>query len=343
MSVRMQQDSLHHDAAPAEAVEAPVAEDAVTAEEGSTPLPVRRVRVAAPDTVPPDPHQLKPLPADLPFTGGPDFMRKDYWAHGLLHFDKPAFAQQLDSVSGVRAEALTLETRGMAGDPLPYRFKTDNIVTITILTSFFLVVWVIAHSRRYLEGQVRDFFHTRTRGNLFAERTEAELRGQLFLLVQTCFVLGILFFDYTRQWQTEVFNQVSPYKILGVSTALCLAYYLVKIVAYGAVNAVFFSPAQSRQWSETYLVSVLGEGLALLPAALLMVYFDLAYAPLRIVFFCVLALVKLLLLYKCYSIFFRYIGGWLHLFLYFCALEVAPLFVLFRALVYANNYLLTIN
>ncbi len=339
MSATALQDSLQHADIPAQTEETAAEEEVVTASPRAW-----RVRTEKPDTAPPDPHQMKPLPADLPFTGQPDFMQADYWAHGLLRFEKPQLVRQLDSLAGRSSETLSLETRGMAGDPLPYRFRTDDIVTSTLLVSFFLMVWVIARSRHYLAAQVRDFFHTtRTRENLFAERTEAELRGQIFLLVQTCFVLGILFFDYTQQWQTEVFNQVSPYKILGVSTGLCLLYYFAKIACYSAVNAVFFPPAECRRWNETYLMSVLAEGLGLLPVALLVVYFNLPFATMQLLAFIVLIAVKLLLLYKCHSIFFRYTAGGLHLILYLCTLEIAPLFVLFRALVYANNYLLTIN
>ena len=304
-----------------------------------------RHAAAAADTAPPDPKQLKPLPADDEVTMKPDFMLSNYWEHGLLRIEKSAFAQQLDSICGLNDSVTvgTLEVNGMAGDPVPYRFRTDNFVTIVLMVSFFLVVWVISRSRRFLTHRVKDFFHERQRENLFAERTDNELRGQLFLVFQTCFVLGILFFDCTQELQEEVFNQVSPYKLLGVSTGICLIYYMLKIGVCSFVNSTFFTRDKCERWSEAYMLTVLALGLSLFPVALLVVYFDLSFSHLTMLAFGLLAVDKLLLMYKTYTIFFRYTLGWVHLILYFCTLEITPLLILWRALTYANSFLLTIN
>lgn len=296
------------------------------------------------DTLPPDPRQMRPLPPGQPLEMKPDALESDYWEHALTYMPKNAFVQQLDSVAGVKKNSLVgLKTSGIAGDPVPYLFRTDSFVTIVLMVSFFLVVWVISRSRHYLRHQVKDFFHHRQRENLFAERTQTEMRGQLFLIFQTCFVLGILFFDYTQDYQVQVFNQLSPYKVLGVSVGLCCVYFLFKMATYAFVNHIFFERKQNEQWAESYMLCVLGLGLALLPVALLVVYFDLSMHNMFISFFCILVIDKMLLLYKCSRIFFSYTLGWVHLFLYFCTLEIAPLFILFRALIYACNFLLTIN
>ena len=56
----------------------------------------------------------------------------------------------------------------------------------------------------------------------------------------------------------------------------------------------------------------------------------------------VVLVLKSLLLYKSYQIFFSYKLGGVHLILYFCTLEVIPLLVLWRVILFANNYLVTI-
>lgn len=53
----------------------------------------------------------------------------------------------------------------------------------------------------------------------------------------------------------------------------------------------------------------------------------------------VLALFKMLTFYKCYAIFFKRMGVFLQLFLYFCALEAIPLAALWGALMLVGNYL----
>ncbi len=297
------------------------------------------------DTIPPDPREMRPLAPGQPLTMKPEAFDMDYWQKALTHLPKSKLAQELDSLAG-RADSTLIGTAphaGMAGDPVPYQFRSDSLVTTLLMLSFFMAAWVISRSRRYLHKQVKDFFRNRQRENLFAERTESEMQGQVFLIFQTCLVLGTLFFDYTQECQTEVFNQVSPYKILASSVGIFCAFYLLKTMLYHVVNSVFFSRKQRQQWIASYLLSILALGLALLPVSLLVVYFDLSLYHTGIVFIALLAVDKLLLLYKCSRIFFNYPFGSVHLFLYFCTLEIAPLFVLFRILVYANNLLLTLN
>ncbi len=321
-------------------------EAAATQEEAAqSPSSWRRSHRQQTDTLPPDPREMRPLAPGQPLTMKPEALEGDYWESALTHLPKSKLAQQLDSLAG-RADSTLIGTAphaGMAGDPVPYQFRSDSLVTSLLMLSFFMAAWVISRSRRYLHKQIKDFFRHRDRENLFAERTESEMQGQAFLIFQTCLVLGTLFFDYTQECQTEVFNQVSPYKILASSVGIFCTFYLVKTILYHVVNSVFFNRKQRQQWSASYLLSILALGVALLPVSLLVVYFDLSLQHTAIVFIALLAVDKILLVYKCSRIFFNYPFGLLHLFLYFCTLEIAPIFVLFRILVYANNLLLTLN
>lgn len=312
-------------------------------EESASQTAWKKYNASDADTLKPDPTKFMPLPKGQPLTMKLELYDKNYWKDGLIHVDKSAFLQELDSITGRTSTLATIKPTGIAGDPVPYLFRNDNFVTITLLLSFFLVVWVISRSRHYLREQAKSFFHERERENMFSERTQTELRGQIFLIFQTCFVLGILFFDFTQEKQVEVFNQVSPYMILGMSVGMCALYCLIKTGFYSFVNRIFFERRACSRFNEIYMISVLALGLALLPVTLLVVYFDLSFHSLAIVFFCVLILDKMILLYKSWRIFFSYRWGWLHLFLYFCTLEIAPVFILFRILVYANSMLLTIN
>ena len=66
----------------------------------------------------------------------------------------------------------------------------------------------------------------------------------------------------------------------------------------------------------------------MLPLIVMMVYYDV---PAKITtYYClaVLFFIKILTFYKCWSIFFRQNGRYLENILYFCALEITPLFAL---------------
>ena len=135
---------------------------------------------------------------------------------------------------------------------------------------------------------------------------------------------------------------VSPYQLLLTYTALCLGYYLLKLALYAFVNSIFFSRESRERWTASYLLCILALGLGFLPVALLIVYFDLSFHHLLNTTLCLLAVQKCLLLYKCYSIFFTYKLGWVHLILYFCTLEITPLLAFGQVVMYTHRLLLTL-
>lgn len=328
-------------------------QEAAETQQAAQPVPRKKtvwqvIRSLPPGATPAQQDSAVQAAFDIPPLTWPDTARTD-----LPLGSAPAAKWELEQVDLYRLpysgscdwkiEEAVYEPPGIAGDPMPYRFRSDDYVTGLLMLSFFLVAWVIARSWHFLAGSVKGFFFDRTNKNMFDSRTDSELRGQLFLVVQTCFILGVLFFDYTQERMVQVFNQISPYRVLAVGVALCLAYYVLKLALYSFVNYVFFDRRQATQWVEVYFLSILALGLALLPVTLLVVFFDIAFRALAVLFLLILGLVKVLLFYKCGRIFFRYRAGWMHLILYFCALEIFPLLILWRALAYANQYLMTLD
>ena len=188
-------------------------------------------------------------------------MIRGLYGKALLHSD-------FDDSLRAHTEIVPYRDQGIAGDPVPYRFRTDNYVTIALLLDFFLGVLVIARSRRYLANSIKHFFRPYDHRNMFTERTDTELHGQLFLILQTCFILGVLTFDFVQNLLPEVFNIVSPYTILLASSGIFAAFYLLKIILYYLINNVFFDHDVISTWRKTYLLSVFALGIAFFPATI---------------------------------------------------------------------------
>ena len=251
----------------------------------------------------------------------------------------PLFGATSDSTDSWEMQQSAYHTEGIAGESLPYQFRNDNYVTGLLVLSFFLMVGVIVASWHFLSDNVKDFFYLRKGDNMFTDRNDTMLRGSFIAMFHTCFLLGILFSEYTQESMGAVFTHISPYKILGIGVGLCSLYFIGKGLLYKLVNNVFFDRKQVALWNNIYHLSILALGFAILPLTLLVIYFDLDYSTLRILFVCILATVKILLFYKCFQIFFDYKFGSVHLFLYFCALEILPLLVLWKSLLLASSYL----
>ncbi len=293
----------------------------------------------SPDSLAPAEETFELLSAGQPCGVSAEAVLPDLWADGLLPLRPSLLLQEIDSLMGVPVPTAAAIPEGIAGDPVPYQFMNDNFVAAALLVSFVLVAWVISRSRHFLKDQLKNFFRSPMSSQTIAERTEDELSGQFFLVFQTCFVLGILFVDHVQECVPQLFEAVTPHLLLAVGVALSVVYYMVKISLYSFINTVFFTRQQTQAWQRVYLLSVLLLGLILLPLALLVVYFNLSYSTLLLLFFCTLGINKILLLYKCARIFFKSPLGLVHLFLYFCALEIVPQFLLLRALVVASALL----
>lgn len=305
----------------------------------STSAAVPDSLASVPDSLAAAEASFEPLAAGLPLEPAAAPSLPDLWAEGLLPLRPSTLLREIDSLMGVPVPTVAAVPEGVAGDPVPYQFMNDHFVAAALLFGFVLVAWVISRSRHFLMGQLKNFFRAPAASQPVAERTESELQGQLFLVFQTCFVVGILFVDHVQECLPQLFEQATPHLFLAVGVGVTVLFYLVKISLYDFINTVFFTRLQARAWKRTYLLSVLFLGLTLLPLALLAVYFNLSHPTQLLLFVCLLGINKLLLLYKCARIFFKSPLALVHLFLYFCALEIVPQYLLLRALVLASNLL----
>ena len=71
-----------------------------------------------------------------------------------------------------------------------------------------------------------------------------------------------------------------------------------------------------------------------------MIKVDLPVLTAVYAFLLILAVSEIMVIFKAKQIFFAYKFGLLHLFLYFCTLEMAPLLFLVGTMAYANRYLI---
>lgn len=228
---------------------------------------------------------------------------------------------------------------GMAGDPVPYTLRGDNVITLLLLFCFIVGMVSFSRSWLFISHQTKRLFYIQHSEDMSESETSAELRFQLFLVLQTGLLLALLQYFYTQQYIGTTFVLSSQYQLIAIFLALNIGYFLLKILVYHFVNAVFFSVRQSISWLKSLLFITGMEGVAMYPLILLLVYFDLSIQGVFIYFVAILIFVKILTFYKSYIIFFRHGTAFLQIILYFCTLEVVPLAALGGAVVLIGNYL----
>ena len=233
----------------------------------------------------------------------------------------------------------TAKEDGMSGIPLPYLLRSDWMVTGILFLCFILASYVLAHGKKHLEQQFKNFALSKERASLFDDTTASDVRYTLALIFQTCILSGFCVYDYFSDRDPVLFGRVPHYLLLSIYIGYILLFFVVKWLSYSVINWIFFNKTRNVIWLESYFNVVIGAGFLLFPIVLLIVYFDLSpqIAPYFIGF--VLIIAKILLFYKCFSNFFHRFYGAFHLILYFCALEILPDLVLWKGIILANNIL----
>ena len=228
--------------------------------------------------------------------------------------------------------------QGVEGDPIPYTLAGDDLLTSLMLSCFMLTMIALTYSRRFIVRQAKNFFYVPNEHTTVVSETASELRFQMLLVLQTCLLFSLLYFFYIRAHVASTFT-VEPYQVIGIYGGIIAVYFLIKVIAYGITDWVFFDRRSNGWWMKAFLFLTSTEGVLLYPGVVLQVYFNTSLDSIVGYAIGIILLFKLLSFYKSYIIFFRRKARFLQIFLYFCALEMLPLFSLWSVLTTATSYL----
>lgn len=228
---------------------------------------------------------------------------------------------------------------GVAGTPVPYTIANDDFFVSILLGGFVLIMVAFTQSKGFFMRQVKKFFYTNHSDNTTViPETSSEIRFQVALMIQTCLMVALSFFFYTRTRIGETF-MIETYQVIAIYVAVIMAYFLVKTALSWVVNWTFFGSKENLQIQKSNLFVAATEGVVLFPVVMLQtffempVYFTLFYVGLTI------ASAKILTLCKQFIIFFSKNSLSFQIILYFCALEIVPLLMLWGGLTIINGYL----
>ena len=232
---------------------------------------------------------------------------------------------------------------GMTGEPLPYLLRSDGMVTGLMFLCLAIVSFVLAKEKKYLYNQLKSLLSSRERTSMFDDTTIIDIRYIMLLFLNTCVLLGFSVYFYLSETLPELFSTVSHgYLLFGLVVSLSVLLF-VKWLVYNSINWVFFEKARNMTWSNAYLNVLVWSGLFLFPIVLLIVYFNLSLQTSFYFIGAIIIFAKIVLFCKCLNNFFGKIHGLVHLFLYFCALEILPDLIAWKGIeIVSNNLILNI-
>lgn len=247
---------------------------------------------------------------------------------------------QKDSTSGKIYIDKSVWRDRIAGESQPYLLRNDDGVIGALLLLFISCLIIAVYAKRYLGNTIKHFFEKKRHNTIFEDSDDAQMRGRSLLVLQAAVALGILLFNHFHADALSSLERIPTLILLGANIAICYILLLGKIFIYNSVNRTLFSPEQRRSWHEGHVLILMCAGLLLMPVAILSLYSQIdVNTQLRFVIligvFC-----EILLFYKTFRTFFNNGLGYLHLILYFCALEITPYLILWSISTYSNQIII---
>lgn len=311
-----------------------------------TPFNVKKIIESLPESATPS-QQDSAVQANLPVRTSfrstqPDTLNLPGWKASKAEInakDLPlCYQESFFNNDSLFHTELPYRSLGMIGQPLSYQLRYDDWITGILLFCFFVMISIFSKSRKVILQLMQNFFFSKSeQTSSLSEETGREKRESIFLLFQTSLLISLFFFDYTQNTYDMSIGSMSSHALLSIYIIICLIYFAIKHILYNFVNWIFFNKQQHKVWTRSYYFLLSVEGVLLFPLAMLTVYFNISLERTALIFLILLFIIKILLFYKYFSIFFPKIYGFLHLIVYFCALEILPTISIWQALLYTND------
>ena len=255
------------------------------------------------------------IPKDLKAVNLPQYYRENFFSNDSLYHE----------------ELSAQEYYGMAGDPIPYSYANDHLVTSLLIIGFLLIAFTFSRMSNFIVGQAKNFIRP-SKNSLSLSETSGEIYMQIILTGLTCIVYALLYYLYATEFLASTYVTSSEYALLGIFLGVFVVFYLLRFGLYTMVNNLFFDSDRNKKFLTSLLYISSLEGLLLYPALALLAFMHLPAQ--NAIWYCiiVLILVKIMTFYKSFTIFFKQNDLFLQIFLYFCALEMVPLMTLWGGL-----------
>ncbi|MGM9854040.1 MAG: DUF4271 domain-containing protein [Muribaculaceae bacterium] len=207
----------------------------------------------------------------------------------------------------------------------PETAATNSGIVAIIMAMLLLTVLCMRQAGRLLSSMLDDITRNRLDRHDLDERTPAQSRLIAIFCVQTCVYEGILLLSYVRGPGAAIPVMAG----CGLLIALCAGYFVFQLLAYNTVGYAFADAEHRRSWLRAFTSTQGFLGFALLPAAIVTVFYPAAgqWALLAAAVCYIIA--RLAFIIKGFRIFYQNFGSLLYFILYLCTLEIIPPLIVF--------------
>lgn len=162
--------------------------------------------------------------------------------------------------------------------------------------------------------------------------TIIESRLRFILLAQT-FAMESIALTFLIHYLKPELTYIGYSKEILCTTVLAILYYNLQQSAYRILGSIFTEPGVTKQWIDNHASINLSLGIVLFPVIFCMIYLSgfLNIGLLLVTISYILS--RIIFIYKGIKIFLRDVYGILYFILYLCALEIMPLFLIYKGVI----------
>lgn len=273
-----------------------------------------------------------------------DIHNPQLFPHHNLHVDDSLHCKESDAPLAwneglYQSTGKAAFTEGLRPIPKTLLPGYDSGVMCMLILMFLFVTANFRHYSTFIKTFAHDLFSVRARANVFDERnTLRETRVLISLILLVCMCEGILLYSYL----SVKFTMPSAFEGISIITLVALAYYLWQLAAYNVVGYVFIDKNKSSQWIKGFNASQCLLGIPLLIPALVTLFYPDLTSLLITVSVILYVCARLIFIFKGFRIFYNKSFSLAYFILYLCALEIIPLFLVYKATLYFTTFSLNL-
>lgn len=215
----------------------------------------------------------------------------------------------------------------------------DSGVLCLLIGMFLLLAANFRHYSTFFKSFLSDLLSVRRREKTFGVRNFSETGVQISIVLIACLCEGIIINSAFPE--RSALGPVSgEFVIIGALTLIAMLYYLWQLAAYGTVGAIFTDRVSARMWMKGFNASQSLLCMLIVVPALFVLFNPDASEAVIIIGAVAYVFARSVFICKGFRLFYDNFGSLLYFILYLCTLEIVPLVLIYRAVLFLHNLLL---
>lgn len=220
----------------------------------------------------------------------------------------------------------------MRGEQIPYSIGNDNLMLSLFILSILGCAYVTAFNGTNIAERIKNMFYYSGQNNPYNTRTNIGNISSGILYALTILYSSIIGIGFLEQ-SGRLSDKGEPHIFFAYIITLFTLYLPAKRIMYDCVNKTLFTTHQAKEWNDSYFFTIQLTGFLLLPLAAVLILVPALPSVILYGYLIFVGITYLVMLFtRCFSIIFKEKCYFLDIFLYLCAIELAPIGLIWRAI-----------